>query len=184
MISQSVTLFWHTSQPVLPCPILIMPSAWVGNDKYQFLSNWSNSTHVRSHEVWIPWSPKMGDRRSTHSTTLSGSSQCESKGSRDYGYFCVNWSLGKDWNYDLGCSVKTTAYRCVYIHDTVTSLTVRFCLAHYKASFNMRSRMHGDDCLKFGTALIGFWSFTSSQHQKPCPHGVKKPPINQLHFGG
>ena len=43
-----------------------MPSAWLGNDKYQILSHFG-STMVRSPEVQTPQSFKTGDRRSTYS---------------------------------------------------------------------------------------------------------------------
>ena len=41
------TMSWYTTQshypdtePRSPCPILIIPSAWLGSDKYQLLSHW------------------------------------------------------------------------------------------------------------------------------------------------
>ena len=37
-----------------PCPILVMPSARPGSDKYEFLSHWFDSTRARTHEVQIP----------------------------------------------------------------------------------------------------------------------------------
>ena len=41
------------TEPTSPCPILIMPSAWLGSDKYQFKSNWFDLTKIRKHEVRI-----------------------------------------------------------------------------------------------------------------------------------
>ena len=54
------------TEPTSPFPVQIMLSAWLRSDKYTFLSHWSDSTKVRTREVWIPRSPKMGDRCSTH----------------------------------------------------------------------------------------------------------------------
>ena len=59
-------------EPTSPCAIVIMPSAWLGSDKYTFLSHWFPSTRVRTHEFKIDRSPKMGDGRSTHSVIPSG----------------------------------------------------------------------------------------------------------------
>ena len=42
-----------------PCPILIKPSTWQGNDKYKFESHWLDSTMVQTHEVWIARSSKL-----------------------------------------------------------------------------------------------------------------------------
>ena len=48
-----------------PCPILLMPSAWQGSDKYKSLSHWFDSIMV-----WIPWSTKPRDGCSTDSARL------------------------------------------------------------------------------------------------------------------
>ena len=32
------------TEPTCPCPILTMPSAWLGSDKHQFLRHWFDST--------------------------------------------------------------------------------------------------------------------------------------------
>ena len=61
----------HT-EPTSPCPILVMLSAWLRSDKYQFLSDWFDSTSVRTREVQIPWSPRTGDGCTTHLATPSG----------------------------------------------------------------------------------------------------------------
>ena len=60
------------TEPTSPCPILIMPSAWLGSDKYQFLSHWSDST-----SIWNPWSPKIGEGRSTPLAIPSGTTFSE-----------------------------------------------------------------------------------------------------------
>ena len=39
--------FYPNTEPTSPCPILIMSSAWLGSDKYQFLSHWFDSTRIR-----------------------------------------------------------------------------------------------------------------------------------------
>ena len=38
--------YYLDTEPTSPCPILIMPSTWLGSDKYQFLSHWLDSTRV------------------------------------------------------------------------------------------------------------------------------------------
>ena len=60
------------TEPTSPYHILIMPSTWLRSDKYQFKSHWFDSTMVQTRKVRIPWSPKMGDRCSTHSAISSG----------------------------------------------------------------------------------------------------------------
>ena len=45
------------TEPTSPCPIIIMPSARLGSDKYRFLSLWFESTRVRNREVPIPLFP-------------------------------------------------------------------------------------------------------------------------------
>ena len=68
------TMTWYPIQsynpdtePTSHCPILVMPGAWLGSDKYTSLGHLFNSTRVRTCEVWFPWSPKTGDGRSIHS---------------------------------------------------------------------------------------------------------------------
>ena len=41
-----------------PWPTLIMPSIWIGSDKYTFLSHWFDSVRVQTREVQILRSPK------------------------------------------------------------------------------------------------------------------------------
>ena len=55
------TMTWYSTQshnpdtePTSPCPILIVPSARLGSDKYNFLSHWFDSTRARTCEVQIP----------------------------------------------------------------------------------------------------------------------------------
>ena len=87
-----VLLHWDTKPlapwPVIPLsqvvltlsqPVLIMPSARLGSGKYQFQSHWFDSIRVRNCEVqirtselWIPRSSRMGGRRSTHVATPTG----------------------------------------------------------------------------------------------------------------
>ena len=55
------------TKPTSSCPFLIMPSAWLGSDKYQL--HWFASTRVRVHEVRNPQSPKTGEGSSIHSAT-------------------------------------------------------------------------------------------------------------------
>ena len=43
------------TEPTSTCPILIMPSTWLGSDKYQ--------SFIRTREVLIPIPPKTGDGR-------------------------------------------------------------------------------------------------------------------------
>ena len=57
---------YHDTEPISPCPILLILSTWLGSDKYQFLSHWFDFTRVRTHKVQIPISPKNG-RRMLHS---------------------------------------------------------------------------------------------------------------------
>ena len=48
---------WETIRPSapcpdisnIPCPILIMPSTWLGSDRYTFLSNWFNT----GSKLWV-----------------------------------------------------------------------------------------------------------------------------------
>ena len=60
------------TEPTSHCLILIMPSAWLGSDKYKIISHWFDLTRFRSHEGRMPWSPKNQSqtlysfRRSTH----------------------------------------------------------------------------------------------------------------------
>ena len=65
-------LHYPGTEPTSPCPILIMPSARLGSDKYQFKSHWFDSTRFRSSNLRIPQSPKTGGRCSTHSATTTG----------------------------------------------------------------------------------------------------------------
>ena len=76
---QLVTLCWHWANKSLLYPILIMPSARLGSNKYQSKSHYFDLTRVRISRVWIrthkvriPRSPIMGDGCSTHLATLSG----------------------------------------------------------------------------------------------------------------
>ena len=77
------TMTWYPDQSRYPdteptgsYPFLIMPSDWLGSDKYKSLSHWFDSTRVQTHKVWISWSPKTGDRCSTHSAILLGHAIC------------------------------------------------------------------------------------------------------------
>ena len=54
------------TEPTSPCPILIMQSARLGSDKYQFLSHYLDLSRVQTGEVQIPWHTKLGDRHATH----------------------------------------------------------------------------------------------------------------------
>ena len=45
------------TEPTSPCPILIMPSTWLGSDKYQFVSHWFDLTMGSN-----PWSPARETR--------------------------------------------------------------------------------------------------------------------------
>ena len=49
------------------CPILIMASAWLGNNKHSFLSHWFDSNRVQTHEVQNLWPSRRGEDRCTHS---------------------------------------------------------------------------------------------------------------------
>ena len=71
--------YYPDTEPTSPCPILTMPSAWLGSDKYQFKSHWLNLTGVqtcrlwtRTHDLQIPQSPRTRGGCSTHSATLTG----------------------------------------------------------------------------------------------------------------
>ena len=55
------------TEPTSPCLTLIMLSACLGSNKYQFLSHWFYSAKVQTHEDRISRFPKMGDECSTHS---------------------------------------------------------------------------------------------------------------------
>ena len=73
------TMTWYHTQshypdtkPTSPCPIQIMPSAWLGSGKYSFLTLWFDSTRVWTRVVRIPWSPKIGDGCSNHLAIPSG----------------------------------------------------------------------------------------------------------------
>ena len=50
-----------------PCPILIMPGAWLITNKYRFLRIWFDSNMVRTHRE-----TKMANGSSPHSATSSG----------------------------------------------------------------------------------------------------------------
>ena len=59
------TMTWYPTrshypdnEPTSPCPILIMLSAWLQSDKFQFSSHWFDSTTVRTHEARISRSAK------------------------------------------------------------------------------------------------------------------------------
>ena len=67
------------TEPTSLCPILIMPSAWLGTGKYQFKSHWFDSTGVKTHgvgirncKVQIPRSSSMGGGCSTLLVTMPG----------------------------------------------------------------------------------------------------------------
>ena len=49
-----------------------MPSTRLGSDKYKPLSNWFDSTKIRTREVRIPRSSSTGDECSINSVTPSG----------------------------------------------------------------------------------------------------------------
>ena len=44
---------YHVTEPPSPYPILIMPSVWLGCNKYQFLCLWFNSNGFRTCGLWI-----------------------------------------------------------------------------------------------------------------------------------
>ena len=59
------TMTWYLTQsyypdtkPTSPFHILIMSSALLGSNKYQFLGHWFDLTTVRTHEVQVPDFPK------------------------------------------------------------------------------------------------------------------------------
>ena len=60
------------TEPTSPCTILLKLSTRLWSDMYQFLSHWFDSTSIQTHKVWIPWSPKTGGDRSTHSAIPPG----------------------------------------------------------------------------------------------------------------
>ena len=58
-------MIWYPTQshcpdthPTSPCHILIMPSAWLGNNKSLFKSHWFDSPRGGTHDVRNPRSPK------------------------------------------------------------------------------------------------------------------------------
>ena len=94
--SHSVILSWHCTNK--SCPILIMQSTRLGSDKYQFKTLWFDSIRVRTHEVWIrtwevriPWSPRMGGGCSTHSTGCPFTSTLVV-----YNLVIVEWLCGRE----------------------------------------------------------------------------------------
>ena len=62
---------YPNTEPTHPWPIVMMPSAWLGNDKYRFLSHWFDSTKAQTSKIQIHWSPKTGDGHFPHSVILS-----------------------------------------------------------------------------------------------------------------
>ena len=65
--------YWLVTVRTSLCPILIMQSARLGRDKYQFYSHWFDWTRIRkcvvqirTHDLRIPWSPRTGGICSTH----------------------------------------------------------------------------------------------------------------------
>ena len=77
LLSHSVIL--SCTEPTSPCTILIMSSARLRSDEYQFKSLWFDSTRFQicrlktwTHDLRIPRSPRMGGRRSTHLATPTG----------------------------------------------------------------------------------------------------------------
>ena len=71
------TMTWYPTQshypntkPTNPCHILIMSITWLGSDNYHLLSHWSDSTRVRTHEVQITRSPKMGNKLNSFGHTV------------------------------------------------------------------------------------------------------------------
>ena len=68
------------TDPTIPFPILIMLSARLGSNQYQFQSLWFDSTRfqtcglwARTHDLRIPRSSRMGAGHSTHLATTTGS---------------------------------------------------------------------------------------------------------------
>ena len=43
------------TEPTSPCPILIMLSAWLGSNKYQFLIDWFESTANQTPDLPHMW---------------------------------------------------------------------------------------------------------------------------------
>ena len=75
----SITISCHPTQShyadaegTSPCPLLIMPCAWLGNEKFQFWCRCFLSIRVQTHKLRVPWSPKVGDGHSTHLAFTSG----------------------------------------------------------------------------------------------------------------
>ena len=71
-------LHYPHTEPTSPCPSLIMASARLGTDMYQFYSHWFDSTRfqscrlqTRTHDLQILQTPRTGGGCSTHSATLT-----------------------------------------------------------------------------------------------------------------
>ena len=62
-------LHYPDTEPTSPCPILIMPSARLGSDRYQFKCFWFDSTRFRTHRLEIRSSDSLisQERRALYS---------------------------------------------------------------------------------------------------------------------
>ena len=92
------TMTWYPTQPYYPgteptspCSVLLILSAWLGCDKYQFERYWFDLTMARVRQAQIPQSPKIGDGRSTHSAIPSALSVSQhwSSGRKCFRYIAI-----------------------------------------------------------------------------------------------
>ena len=58
------------TEPISPCPALIIPSAWLGGDKCKLLNDWFDSTSVQNRGFESRDLEKRGNRPSTHCPRL------------------------------------------------------------------------------------------------------------------
>ena len=70
MICYPTQSHYSDTEPTSPCPIIIMPSTWLGSDKFQFYK--FDSTRFWIFEVRRSENPKLGDGCSTHLAIPSG----------------------------------------------------------------------------------------------------------------
>ena len=68
--------YYPDSEPTIPCPILMMHSAWLGNNKYAFFKSSVWLDEGSNQWIQILHSPNMGDRCSSPSTIPSGVCVC------------------------------------------------------------------------------------------------------------
>ena len=116
--------------------VLIMPSAWRGSEKYQFLCHWFDSTRVRTHEARIHQFSKTEDGCSTHSA-VPFSRSCTSEWRQRYISSPENSSIVNNKIVQADGQQPVTMYLRVIdsVHNYASSLA---CVMTWSASLELR----------------------------------------------